>query len=436
VQDYKNPMKKSRIFILALDGTPFTLLQQFMQDGVMPNLKKLVAESTFKQMDSVLPAVSSSAWASFMTGKTPAQHGILGFVDRNPNNMDWYIPNASHLRTKTLWQSMSEMGKRVFVMNVPVTYPPQAINGISICGFLGNDITKGTYPLEIGTLLKARGYQIDTDTELAKKDLSAFLDQLWAVFEKRIETMWYFYWQESWDVFMTHIMETDRLHHFFWEYFEQGHLQYKTRLVEFYKRIDREIGKIHTNLSEDSALLLLSDHGFCTLKYAVYLNRWLADNGYLHFNSVQPASLKDIASSTKAYSLYPGRIYINLKGREKNGSVAPGREYEQLRNDLIFHLKNLKDPSGLQVVKQVLRREDAYPEANETEIPVLPDLVVISNRGYDLKGNLWHHTLFDKTIFNGMHTDDDAFILAKGMPIPEQRFSIDKLYQVIMSQYL
>ncbi len=424
-------MKKSRLFILALDGTPFTLLQRLFREGVMPNLKKLAEGAVFKQMDSVQPPVSSSAWASFMTGKTPAQHGILGFVDRTPADMNWYVPNADHLRAKTIWEILSEQGKRVFVMNVPVTFPPKPINGISICGFLGNDIRKGTWPPEIGTLLKARGYRIDADTELAKTNLSAFMEHLFTVLEKRFETMRSFYAQEHWDVFMTHIMETDRLHHFFWEYFEQGHTAYKARFLDLYRRIDWEIGRILAESGEDSAFLLLSDHGFCTLHYAVYLNRWLADNGYLFFKSNPPSDLHNIAPHSRAYSLYPGRIYLNLKGRERDGSVEQGLPYEQLRTELAQRLKTFLDPAGRPVVKQILRREEVYPEASAAEAAMLPDLIAIPHKGYDLKGDLWHASLIDKTVFNGMHTEDDAFVLAKDILIPEGRFSIDTLFKAV-----
>lgn len=426
-------MKKLPLFILALDGTPFTLLQRLIQNGVMPHFKKLIEDSTFQQMDSVLPPVSSSAWASFMTGATPDKHGILGFVDRNPATMEWYVPNAAHLRKETIWQTLSEMQKRVFVMNVPVTFPPQNINGISICGFLGSDITKGTYPPEIGYLLKARDYKIDVDTELAKTDLSAFYDQLMVVYEKRIETMHHFYDQEQWDVFMVHIMETDRLHHFFWQFFETGQAPFTSRFLDLYHKIDHLIGQIVQKIPKNSALLILSDHGFTTLKYEVYLNHWLAENNYLSFNNYPATSLKDISLKSRAYSLYPGRIYINLKDREKDGCVEPGLEYELVRNDLIQKLHNLRDPEKLPVIEKVLRREEAYPNATSLERNQLPDLIAIGRRGYDLKGNLHHPTLFDKTVFNGMHTPDDAFVLAKNIKIPEKRFSIDKLHATILS---
>ncbi len=420
-------MKPPRLFILALDGTPFTLLNELIRNGIMPNLKKLTKESVFRQMDSVIPPVSSSAWASFMTGQTPDTHGILGFVDRNPATMDWILPNASHLQTETLWQHYSVQNKRVFTMNVPVTYPPRPVNGISVCGFLGTDITKGTYPADIGLLLKARGYRIDANTELAKQDLNLFLDDLFNVLEKRIETLWHFYHQEPWDVFMTHIMETDRLHHFFYEYYEQRDPRFYEPFLNLYRRIDKLIGTILRQIDEQSALLLLSDHGFCTLNYEVYLNKWLAENGFLSFLKPNPASLKDMSPQSLAYSLYPGRIYLNVRGREASGRITPGIEYEQVRNRLMEALMQLKDPQGKTVVKQVLRREEAYPEAGGDSFSTLPDLIALPEKGYDFKGNLQHPYLFDKTIFNGTHTTDNAFVLAQQTEIPSGRISINRL---------
>ena len=416
-----------RLFILALDGAPFRLLNELMQNGVMPNLKQLAERSLFKPMDSVLPPVSSSAWASFMTGQTPDKHGILGFVDRNPATMEWILPNASHLRSETLWQRYSALHKRVFTMNVPVTYPPQALNGISICGFLGADIVKGTYPAEIGLLLKARGYRIDANTELAKHDRNLFLDDLFAVLEKRIETLWHFYNQEAWDVFMVHIMETDRLHHFFYEYYERRDPHFYDRFLSLYRRVDTLIGEIVRKMDDRDTLLLLSDHGFTTMKYEVYLNTWLYENGFLSFRKSNPVSLSEMAPQSLAYSLYPGRIYLNVRGREAYGRLSPGIEYEQERNRLINALKQLRDPQGKPVIQKILRREEAWPGCDQDIFTTLPDLIALPAKGYDFKGNLHHPVLFDKTVFNGTHTADDAFVLAQGLEIPAGRISISQL---------
>ena len=409
----------------------------------MPNFSRLIQESDFKQMDSVIPPVSSVAWASFMTGSHPGKHGIYGFVERDPDTMKWFIPLADRLKIKTIQTHLSSLGKRVFMMNVPLTYPSPTINGISICGFLGSDITTGTYPPAIGTLLRARGYIIDADTSLAKSDLNKFYNHLIEVLEKRIDTMWHFWNQEPWDFFMTHIMETDRLHHFFWEYMETGHSVWREKFYQFYNRIDKLLGEIILSIPEEIPLMLLSDHGFTSLKKEVYLNKWLTDNGYLKFHKQFPETLQDLHPSAKAYSLYPGRIYINLKGRERNGFAEPGLPYENIRQELKQKLLNFTYPeSQSKIIKEVYFGEQLYG-AYKTENQFIqsgfinpanfpyPDLVAIANNGYDLKGNLWRGHIFEKTVFNGMHTSDDAFILLRNGKLPESRFSIADVSSII-----
>ncbi len=432
---------KNRLFILALDGTPFSLLNQLMSEGIMPNFRQLVHKGDFRELYSVQPPLSSVAWASFMTGAKPAEHGISGFVERDPQTMDWFVPKADRLKKKPLLQILSEKGKRVFSMNVPLTYPPYKVNGILISGFLNKDIRKGTYPAPIGAFLKAKGYVIDADVETGKRDLQAFFEQLEFVLEKRVEMMFHFYQQEKWDFFMTHIMETDRLHHFFWKYFSEDLPPFAEKFRQFYRRIDEIIGKVQRMLPDDTALLLLSDHGFTRLKYEVYLNRWLVENGYLLYEQMPPKSPKDIHPFSKAFSLYPGRIYINLKGREKNGNVNAGPEYERLCEELTNKLKTLRAPDGQPVIAQVHRGFELYgipAQAGSAlfidplRLGIVPDLLAIPNKGYDLKGVLWHDRLFDQTVFTGTHTFDDAFLFYQGIEISPKAKSIDTLTREIL----
>ncbi|MBN2425501.1 MAG: alkaline phosphatase family protein [Calditrichaceae bacterium] len=432
-----------RIFVLALDGTPYSLLKKLSALNIMPNLTGMIKKGFLKQMDSVYPPVSSVAWASFMTGLPPAGHGILGFVERDPKTMDWYTPLADRLKGRTLWEKLSDKGKRVFVMNVPMTYPPRMINGISVCGFLGNDILKGTYPEEMGYLLKSMGYRIDANTELAKSDLFLFYKDVMDVLHKRIDVMNYFWRRESWDFFMVHIMETDRLQHFFWEFFETKKQPFYDMFIQFYRYIDKIIGDILSGIPDNMGFLALSDHGFTTLKKEVYINHWLEQMGYLRYNKTNPQNLKDMDGSSLAYSLYPGRIYINLRGRERWGRVASEIEYEIIRNEISQKLYTLKDPdSGESIIKKVFKGEEVFenvPTASfenrsfdDLKNRFFPDLLAVAGEGYDLKGNLIPGALFKKKHFNGTHTYDDAFIAGQNISIPSERFSIDRISKIIL----
>ena len=99
----------NRIFIFALDGTPYSLLNKLITENQMPYLERLIKEAQFKQMDSVIPPVSSVAWASFMTGNHPGNHGIFGFVEREPKTMKWYVPLSDQIKMKTIQANLSSL---------------------------------------------------------------------------------------------------------------------------------------------------------------------------------------------------------------------------------------------------------------------------------------------------------------------------------------
>ncbi len=436
--------EQKQLITIALDGVPFSLLTELLEQGVMPHFAELVASAKLKSINSVHPPISSVAWASFLTGEKPAVHGITGFLERDPATWEWFVPNASHLKKATLLQELSDSGNRVFSMNVPVTYPPAKVNGIVISGFLNNDLTKATYPPAIGMFLKTRGYRIDADVELGKQDLAKFYPQLLEIMKKRFELLNYFYEKEDWHFFMGHIMETDRLHHFFWKYYKDKQEPMASQFIDFYRQLDEQLGQFLKKVKKQSALMLLSDHGFTELKYEVNLNRWLMEQGYLFFKEAPPKNLNDLHEFTSAYSLYPGRIYINLKGREKLGKVNPGVEYENLCNQLKQKLLQLKAPDGQPVIADVVRGYQVYglPTAEEnalfvdaTQLKNVPDLLAIPNNGYDLKGVLWANNVFRQTEFNGTHTFNDAFLLLKNFRTTKEASDIREVNQLIKSYF-
>ncbi len=164
-------------------------------------------------------------------------------------------------------------------------------------------------------LLQKLDYRLDTDAWLAREDLEKFWLELNVVFDRRRETMLYFVRHEKWDVLMFHFMETDRLMHFMIDQFEKGEEPWKSRFLEFFGRVDKLIGRLDEDVPEGDNLIILSDHGFTPLKYEVYPNRVLYDNGLLKFKSWPPKSIMDIAEGTMAFVMDPAR----------SGS-APGNE--------------------------------------------------------------------------------------------------------------
>jgi predicted AlkP superfamily phosphohydrolase/phosphomutase len=214
------------------------------------------------------------------------------------------------------------------------------------------------------------------------------------------------------------VMETDRLHHFLFEPMEQGDPVYAPAFFDVYRRIDRFIGEVRQRLDDHTTLILLSDHGFCSIRREVFYNRWLYDAGYLRFKQTPPKDLADLSPDSLAYSLDPGRIFINLKGREREGRVAPGAEYEQLRDRLVAEAETLRDPAtGERLVLRAYRREELY---HGPLLAAAADIILAPANGYDPKGALWkeHLTHKDPSMV-GMHTYDDAMLYVGGQTLAE-----------------
>ncbi len=423
-----------RVVFIGLDGTPYTFLRRLIAEGRAPNAARLAEQGSLLRMDAVWPWVSSVAWSTMMTGVNPGKHNIFGFIDRDPATNKQFIPTARNMRAKTLWEVLSEAGKRVIVVNVPVTYPPRRVNGILVGGFLSPNLDKAVYPESYVATLKSLGYIVDADPWKARESKDLALQEVNAVLDARIRTLYHLFEHEEWDYLHVHIMETDRLHHFLWQQMEQGHSTYAPAFYDFYRRIDDMLGQLAAKLDDRTTLMWMADHGFCTIKKEVYVNRWLMDNGWLKLRNVPPdrqKGLDEIDPSSAAYSLDPGRVVIRVQGREKDGCVAPGAPYESLRGEIAAAALALRDPdSGEPFFQAVFKREDLY---HGPYLQQAADLILAPYDGYDPKGPLYKGTLTYKgEELVGMHTYDDAMLYVGGQSIPERRFSVLNVMPTIL----
>jgi predicted AlkP superfamily phosphohydrolase/phosphomutase len=424
---------RPRVLVVALDGVPYTYVQGLFEAGEMPNLRAIHELGPIAQMDTSVPNVSSVAWASFMTGANPGKHNIYGFLDRHLGTSRTYIPTSRDIRAPTILELLSAAGRRVFSMNVPVTYPPRPVNGTVIGCFLSPNLEKASPTPAVFEVLSRIGYQVDADPWRARNDKSDFVPHLVEVFEARMEATRHFWHQERWDFFMTHIMETDRLHHFFWEEMERGDPRVAPAFLDFYRRVDRALGEIRSWVDDETTLVVLSDHGFCSIRQEVHVNSWLAQNGYLSYTSGEPKALADVAPESVAYSLDPGRIYLNVRGREVNGHIEPGAEYERVRAELADALVAMVDPnSGAPMVKRVIPREKLYSgESFESA----PDLVMDMVDGYDAKGPFGRaQVTFKGDALVGMHTTPDALLSVSGLELGSTRPNIVDVAPTILDR--
>ncbi|NOQ53848.1 MAG: hypothetical protein GQ558_04490 [Thermoplasmata archaeon] len=406
-----------RTVVLAIDGTPYSLLRRLMDDGIMPNYKRMVGNGTFTRMYSTQPTVSSVAWTSFMCGKDPGGTNIFGFTDLAPNSYQLDIPDSTSIKSKLVWEHLTDMGKRSVTMGVPISYPTRPINGVMVGCFLSPKLDKAVHPPEYLKLLKRIDYRLDTDAWLAREDLDKFWLELNVVFDRRRETMLHFVRNEKWDVLMVHFMETDRLMHFMIDQFEKGEEPWRSRFLEFFGRVDRLIGRLDEDVPIEDNLIVLSDHGFTPLKYEVYPNRVLYEEGLLKFKSWPPKSIMDIGEGSRAFVMDPARIYVNVKGKYPMGTVDPG-DRAWVADEVAGLLEDkLLDPeTGEKMVAAIHKRDDIY---SGPWVENGPDIVLEPKWGYDFKGAVNKETLTGRTALCGMHTYEDAHLYIRERQISQ-----------------
>ena len=424
-----------RVLAIGIDGVPYSFAMRLIQEGRMPNLAKIFGAGTVSPLNSSWPFVSSVAWSSFMTGCNPGKHNIYGFVDRRLNTYDVFLPNSSTMRREPIWCELSRAGKQVIVMNVPVTYPPRQVNGLMVSCFLSPSLEKATYPKELAGRLQQMGYKIDADAAIARRSKADFMSELHYVLDHRAAVMFELMDSEPWDFFMSHIMETDRLHHFFWEYMENDDPKWAPAFYQFYEKVDAILGRVWERVDDNTTLIILSDHGFCSIRKEVYLNTWLREKGWLSLEppaAGRPPTLADISPTSRAYSLDPGRVFINLQGREPRGSVEPGADYERVCRQLEEELLQMRDPdTGQPMVQRVYRREEIYHGDYDQNAP---DLVVSPHTGYAFKGALDKEVLtFKSEVLIGEHTYDDALLYVSGHDLVQSSLTMEDVVPAIYS---
>jgi len=426
---FKRIKKSRKCCVVGLDGTPHSLLKRLAAEGVIPRIAEITSKGSLNRMKVSIPEISSVSWTSFMTGANPGRHGIFGFVDLKPDSYKLGFPSFRDVRSPTFWDLLGEQRKRCVIINQPSTYPARPVPGVLVSGFVALDLGKAVFPPEMIKDFKDAGYQIDVDTARARRDHDFLIEDL----ERTLRSRWMAIercWREEWDYFEVVVTGTDRLQHYLWDALEDETHKYHSAFLDYYGKVDRLVGKVYDMFNEASCreegegFFLLSDHGFTGLEREVHLNAWLVQEGHLKLQD-NGKGLEGIAEGSRAFTLDPGRIFINEAGRFPRGSV-PSSDVDRLRKEIAEGLKALSF-EGKPVVREVFEREEVYDGPHVSEAA---DLLVLSNYGFDLKGSVRPGEVFRTTDLRGMHTWDDAFFWWKGPELGDLR--IESLASIIM----
>lgn len=469
------PTSPNRVIVIGLDCATFDLIKPWAQQGHLPNLARLMAQGSHGVLRSTIPTISPAAWTSFMTGKNPGKHGIFDFFQRKSDSYDTFIVRNNLPAQGTLFRHLSEAGYRVGVANVPMTYPPEPVNGFMISGLGAPDNFAYTYPPELVNRLKEQQYTIN-NPPFSAETAGEFFDVLVHNTNLRANAILELLRQEAWDFFMVVFRDIDTILAFYWHYMDPTHplhnpdegAKYGHAILEYHKQVDTIIGQMLEAFGE-GITLVMSDHGGGPLHKEVHLNRWLAQEGFLgfrerkDFKSALLASLRSVGitrdsitkaigwpavdwlksrlpltartwipwespnlvemidwSKTQAYSFgHIGQIFINLRGREPQGIVSPGEEYHQVVSKIVERLKQLQDPeTGEFVVTAIYLRDEIYSGVFTDRSPdinvVFCDMRYLTHIGTEFS----HEAIFGPPVHNETGTHRlDGMLIVHGDPI-------------------
>lgn len=463
-------MKK--VLIIGLDGGTFEVIKPLAQKGKLPTFKFLLEKGSHGILKSTIPFLTVPAWPSFYTGNNPGKHSLFHFLTaHNFDPKERRVHSAYDVKGKTLWQILSENGKSCLVWNVPLTYPPQKINGILVGGMLSIPEKIFTYPEDLTFKLREENYIIDiSNLDFQKMAESERFCKILSCEEKRYKIWKKYYQSKNWDFSIIVFRSSDIVGHNFW--------QDKKKVFSVYKQIDDFLSEILKFIDKETTLLLMSDHGFTDYKETFNILAWLKSEGYLVYKTAKkedivnkrwrqiyeekdndnkktslfkkfflkigfdrqrlmrsqfldvfrkitpkfikrkirtnlPSSKRTIDwSKTQAYAqLGAGSTWgvnINLKGRENDGAVLKDR-YQSLKEEIVKKLKNVKTKSGEKLFENVFARENLYWGDYLDEAPDI--IFTLKNKGW-LATARFDDYLFAKTTShtNSYHDENGIFV--------------------------
>lgn len=470
-----------KVILLGFDGMTWRVTKPYVEAGFMPNFKKVMERGAWGVLRSTTPPITPPGWVSLATGKHPGKHGVYDF-----SKIEGYgtklVTKCTSPDAEPIWSILSRHGKKVAVLNVPLTYPPDEVNGIMISGMMTPGVDSDfTFPRSFKNELMelVPDYRLDAVDEecIYSGDKNLLLNNIIGITEDGRKLLKYTWQKDGWDLFYTVFIGPDRLQHSHWDEI----ISMAPECVNYFKLLDDILGDILELMGKDTALLVVSDHGFVEAEQGFCINNFFKDIGLLSMKSPSvfkmmlqrmsisdelirkmlyrlgvrkmtrliPGTIKKLLegvipagglgevpekdidwTSTHAYCLLRyGIVSINLKGREPQGIVEPD-DYDRLCKYIKEQLLSIKDEEGRAVVSEVHPYAEIYPCDSTAQ---RPDLLVVVNEGFMINPKLGGN-IFDKNMVGNIHIKADHAIdgvfLAHGEAIQHQCLDAD-IYDVM-----
>lgn len=397
--------------VIGLDAATFSVIDPLVAEGQLPNIAQLLADGSSGVLRSTTHPLTPVAWTTMVTGVNAGRHGIWDFSCRDESGHHVRLVNGSHRRAPAVWDHLSAAGRRVGIVNVPFTWPAPAVDGFAIAGLdASSRADAAVHPAGLAGELRRRFGASADDHAFPLTDRGELdLDRVRRACEQRVDVVEWLVERFDPELLFVVFMSADHIHHLAWPDWEQRGAD--SAVAEVYRTLDDAVGRLLALGARDA--MLVSDHGGGRLDGVIDLNAWLAREGFLHWDRGGSSGRKAVSGAVAAQRLLPaglraqlkrlapgvreralelrevsavnwsrtrafgygafGNLVVNLRGRERYGIVAPGADYEHVRDDLIARALELTSPEGNPIVAAVHRREELF---SGEAAAALPDLIV------------------------------------------------------------
>ena len=349
----------ARVLVVGLDGAPPALV--FDRRDELPTLRGLMERGAYGVLRSSDPPITVPAWSSMTSSRSAGALGLYGFRNRRDRSYDEpMLADARAVRAPRVWDVLSERARDVIVLGVPQTYPVTPVNGVMVSCFQTPDTVR-THPPELEAEIAALvGQYVPDVPSFRSDDKKRILSDAEEMTAKRFRVAEHLLETRPWDLFFMVEMGTDRVQHAFW--------RSEQTVLEYYRALDEKLGRLLRFAGDDTAVLVVSDHGAKRMDGCIHVNEWLRRKGFLslRMEPSRPTPLKpELVDWERTVAWSDGgfcpRVYLNVAGREPLGLVT-GSEYEGVRDEI---------RSGLAELGEVHPPENLYGEVNG----VAPDLI-------------------------------------------------------------
>lgn len=263
-------MKTPKLITIGADGGGFELIQPWIDNGELPNIKYMIDHGVSGDLLSCLPPVTCPNWRCYGTGKNPGKLGLFWWRNINVQERSTILPQTSSQGTMNFWNMLSHAGYRVAVINTPLTYPPQNLNGYVIAG--GPDASDDHYcsPAELEKELASKfNYRVHSETSNNHLDMQGTAETVLALIESRFEVAEYLMERDDLDFVQVTSFYINVLQHYFWN---------AEPVKKGWKIIDKWVGRF---LEKGTNVWIMSDHGSMPVDVTFFINRWFEEKGFL-----------------------------------------------------------------------------------------------------------------------------------------------------------